>query len=90
MPGAKHPIEGHQTIGVIYLEILVMQVMGVGVAVECGAARLDLVEPDMAHHGPGAGDLQMIQHQQGMRRQHQMDQHIREIQQMFDRVHRQR
>lgn len=42
-----------------------------------------------ANHGAGPRDLQVIQHQQRMTGQNQMDQHIRPVKQMLDRVHRQ-
>jgi len=67
VPGAKKLIERNGAVGVVHLEVLVMQVMREGVGVDGGVlAEHNLVEADMADHRARAGDVQMIEQQQRM------------------------
>jgi len=75
---------------IVHLEILVVQVVGIGVGVEAGIrSGLDLVEADMADDRPGSRDLGVVDQQQGMRRQDQVDQAVGPVEEVLDGVHRQ-
>ena len=62
--------------------------MGVGAGTDGLAfARLHFVESDMADDGAGAGDLQIIEEDQRMRWHDEMNERVRPIEQMLDRMH---
>ena len=67
MPGAKPLVQGQRSVGIIHLEVLVVEVMRIGVGVDGSLfPGLDLVEADMADHGPGPPDLQVVENQKWM------------------------
>src|SRR5688500_10144751 len=70
VPGAEPQIERDQAVAaVIDLEILVMEVVRIGVAVECDAlGELEPVEADVAVERAEAGEMQLVQADDRVRR----------------------
>lgn len=69
VPGAEPLVERHGPVGIVYLEVLVVEVTGEGVGADGPIlAGLDPVEADMADDGAGAGDLEVVEQQHRMRR----------------------
>lgn len=61
VPGAEPAVQGDGGVAVVHLEIFVMQVMGIGVAIDqLVACDLDLVEADMAGDRAEARDVQLV------------------------------
>jgi len=91
VPGADPLVDRQHAVGIVHLEILVVQVVRKGMGIDQPfLSGLDLVEPDMADHGAGACHLKMVEHQQRMRRYDQVQQNVGPVEKVFDRVHRER
>ena len=90
MEGAEPLVERDRAVGVVALEVLVVEVVRVAVGVDRALlADHDLLEAGMARHRRQAGMDQVEQRVHRVRGQHPVDQHAREVEQVLDRVHRQ-
>ena len=61
VPGAEQLVQGHEAVGVVHFEILMMEIVSIGVAVEAGGLLdLDLVETDITDNGAEARKIELI------------------------------
>ena len=60
MEGAEPFVEGHQAVAVVHFEILVMQVVDIGMGGDAaGVTHFNLVKADVAGDGAKAGAVQL-------------------------------
>ena len=64
MPGTHPSIERPGTVSVVCLEMLVLEVVGIGMCIHRGCVAIfDLVKSNMPNHGPGSADLEVIENE---------------------------
>lgn len=87
MPKPEPLIEGHKTIrAVIYLEIFVMQVMGIGMAVDLDIiGNFEFVEANMPVQRAIADRVAVEHHHNRIGRDNQMPENLAKIEQVLDR-----
>lgn len=64
MPGTHPSIERPGAVSVVCLEMLVLEVVGIGMCIHRGrVAIFDLVKSNMPNHGPVSADLEVIENE---------------------------
>ena len=89
MEGAENSIEGNEAVAVVHFEMLVMQVVDVVLRVEpCPVRQPNSIEAVVSHRRCESAVLQVENYVNWVRRNDPVKQHAREIQEVFDGVHR--